>query len=113
MKVITNVVHPTTIEGRTKGSIQSKIKGALTFSKHSSNAIKIDSTIVAVQYQKLRKKSIQKKVKDKEGKMITKSKVIRNGSWIGKVYRFDENLLKLAQLKVVQNKRSFTLEKIK
>jgi len=69
------------------------------YSDISKWAISDSSNIYGVNYEKHRKKVV-------DGELVA-------AHWVGHVYKFPKGLLRAMNLRVVQNKRNFRLEKAK
>ncbi len=115
MKLIFTV-KPSVVKGRSKEDIKSKCGlHGWTISNNGTYYTGIrddDHYVRVVNFQKFRKKTRQTK-KVVKGKSVTTSTVIRASHWVGYVYRIPVTFLKESDMKVVQKKRNFVLQKKK
>ena len=103
-------IRPRKIESHYKYDILPKAGLMICYSSFGWHYQKIidDDNIYAINYEKFRQKTEQKKVM-KAGKRVTKSKVIRNAHWIGYIYCIPKFWLKQEGKIVKQIKRNFVI----
>lgn len=115
-------VKPTKYEAPTKEDLVSKITSNYVFSMGHDKGIGYTGyrtfgtlsydkdSIRVINFHKVRKKV--ERLKRKNPKQATPSKVIKPSHWIGYVYKFDFNLLQAMGVKEIkQNTRNFTISK--
>lgn len=108
-------VNAQRVTGRTKHEIVSKLRSTMVrgFGNRYTNvlvSIKItgnEERVVRVYNLEKRRKVVVRSKPNKQGKKT--SKVISPNHWVAHYYDIPASLLKLANLKVVQNNRNFDL----
>jgi hypothetical protein len=93
-------VKPVKKVEKTKHGVMYGMRYAIPcFSDFSKGALSDGTNVYGVNYEKHRKKVV-------DGKLAA-------SHWVGYVYKFPKGLLRSLNLRVVQNKRNFKLEKVK
>lgn len=113
---ITTTVKPRKVTGYSKDDIRSKI-GALGFSisKHYTGATNLrnSDTVIMINFEKHRPvKSQSNKTYDGKNGKVRKTKIEKRGHWVAYYYYFPISLLKALNIRVVQKKRNFVIEKL-
>lgn len=87
-----------------------------SYSKHSKNAYtptlnskSVISQVAGIHLEKRRKKVARVLITKGSKKGRYKTEIIHPAHWVGKVYYFDEALLKAANVKIVQHARHFDI----